>query len=114
MRFLADKNISYRLCALLDNAGHQAAHADQFSLGAAEDAVIMGQWRPHAHGLSWHGPTAGSALAYSWSRVLSTRCMRAGHTGHESRTRRGGLDQLGDVVDALGERGGLGAGVGQP
>ncbi|MGH3873430.1 MAG: DUF5615 family PIN-like protein [Pseudonocardiaceae bacterium] len=34
MRFLADKNISYRLCVLLDAAGHQAAHVDQFSLGA--------------------------------------------------------------------------------
>ena len=49
MRFLADKNISYRLCVLLDNAGHQAAHVDQFSLGAAEDAAIMdfarsGEW----------------------------------------------------------------------
>ncbi len=49
MRFLADKNISYRLCALLENAGHQAAHVDQFSLGAAEDAAILdfarsGEW----------------------------------------------------------------------
>ncbi|MGH3914121.1 MAG: DUF5615 family PIN-like protein [Pseudonocardiaceae bacterium] len=41
MRFLADKNISYRLCVLLDNAGYQAAHVDQFSLGAAEDAAIL-------------------------------------------------------------------------
>jgi predicted nuclease of predicted toxin-antitoxin system len=49
VRFLADKNISYRLCAVLDNAGHEAAHVDQFSLGAAEDAAILdfarsGEW----------------------------------------------------------------------
>lgn len=49
MRFLADKNISYRLCALLDSAGHESAHVDQFSLGAAEDAAILdfarsGEW----------------------------------------------------------------------
>lgn len=41
MRFLADKNISYRLCVLLDSADHRATHVDQFSPGAAEDAAIM-------------------------------------------------------------------------
>ncbi|MGQ0775892.1 MAG: DUF5615 family PIN-like protein [Pseudonocardiales bacterium] len=49
MRFLVDKNISCRLCALLDDAGHEAAHVDQFSLGAAEDVEIAdfarsGEW----------------------------------------------------------------------
>jgi predicted nuclease of predicted toxin-antitoxin system len=43
------QDISYRLCALLDNAGHQAVHVDQFSLGAAEDVAILdfarsGKW----------------------------------------------------------------------
>jgi predicted nuclease of predicted toxin-antitoxin system len=41
VRFLADKNIFYWLCALLDDAGHQAAHVNQFSLGAAKDAAIL-------------------------------------------------------------------------
>lgn len=41
MRFLVDKNISYRLCAFLANAGQEAAHVDRFSLGAAEDAAIL-------------------------------------------------------------------------
>ena len=49
MSFLADKNISHRLCAFLNNAGYEAAHVDQFSLGAAEDVAILdfarsGEW----------------------------------------------------------------------
>lgn len=41
MKFLVDKNTSFRLCRLLDDAGHEAKHVDDVGLGAALDDEIL-------------------------------------------------------------------------
>jgi predicted nuclease of predicted toxin-antitoxin system len=41
VKFLADQNISYRLCALLRAAGHEATHVGDLDLEQADDLVIL-------------------------------------------------------------------------
>ena len=41
MRFLVDKNISFRICGPLVAAGHDAVHVDEVGLGAAPDADVL-------------------------------------------------------------------------
>jgi predicted nuclease of predicted toxin-antitoxin system len=43
MKFLVDKNISFRICALLAAAGHDALHVDELGLGAAPDVDVLGR-----------------------------------------------------------------------
>ncbi len=40
MKFLVDKNISYRLCGFLVEAGYEACHVDDLSMDAAPDERI--------------------------------------------------------------------------
>ena len=41
MRLLLDKNLSYRLCAMLEEHGLDARHVDDLELGDADDEVIL-------------------------------------------------------------------------
>lgn len=41
MRFLIDKNVSFRVCAHLAAAGHEAVHVDALSMATADDAEIL-------------------------------------------------------------------------
>lgn len=48
MKFLIDKNVSYRICPHLEAAGHEAAHVDSLALAAAEDVEILEHARADA------------------------------------------------------------------
>lgn len=41
MRFLVDKNLSYRVAEFLREGGYDALHVDEVDLGAAEDIDIL-------------------------------------------------------------------------
>ena len=41
MRFLLDDNVSYRVCAQLKAAGHDAVHVGEIGLTSADDLVIL-------------------------------------------------------------------------
>jgi predicted nuclease of predicted toxin-antitoxin system len=41
MRFLLDDNVSYRVCAQLQAAGHDAVHVGEVGLRSADDLVIL-------------------------------------------------------------------------
>lgn len=41
MRFLVDKNLSYRVAGFLREGGYDATHVDEIDLGAAEDIDIL-------------------------------------------------------------------------
>jgi predicted nuclease of predicted toxin-antitoxin system len=41
MRFLVDKNVSFRICAPLIAAGHDAVHVDEVGLGSAPDLDVL-------------------------------------------------------------------------
>jgi predicted nuclease of predicted toxin-antitoxin system len=41
MRFLLDENVSYRVCAHLKEAGHDAVHVSEIGLTSTDDLVIL-------------------------------------------------------------------------
>ncbi len=41
MRFLLDENVSYRVCAHLKAAGHDAVHVGEIGLTSADDLMIL-------------------------------------------------------------------------
>lgn len=41
MKFLIDNNISHRICARLEAAGHEAVHVEALSMADADDAEIL-------------------------------------------------------------------------
>jgi predicted nuclease of predicted toxin-antitoxin system len=45
VRFLLDENISYRVCAHLKAAGHDAVHVDEIGLASTDDLVIAARAR---------------------------------------------------------------------
>lgn len=45
MRFLLDENLSRRVCAGLQAAGHDAVHVDDLGLAGAEDEAILARSR---------------------------------------------------------------------
>ena len=45
MRFPLDEHVSYRICADLKAAGHDAVHVDEIGLASADDLVIAARAR---------------------------------------------------------------------
>ncbi len=45
MRFLLDENVSYRVCAHLKAAGHDAVHVDEIGLASTDDLVVAARAR---------------------------------------------------------------------
>lgn len=45
MRFLLDENLSHRVCAELQAAGHDAVHVDDIGLASTDDDVILARAR---------------------------------------------------------------------
>ncbi|WP_339871871.1 DUF5615 family PIN-like protein [uncultured Brevundimonas sp.] len=45
MRFLLDQNLPVRLCALLQQQGHEALHVEVLGLGTATDAEVWAEAR---------------------------------------------------------------------
>lgn len=41
MKLLLDKNLSFRLCGMLETHGHDVVHVDDLDLGDADDDVIL-------------------------------------------------------------------------
>lgn len=63
MRFLLDKNISFRLCSSLDAHGHDAVHVDDLSLGDADDREILQRARQEERTLISSDTDFGALLA---------------------------------------------------
>jgi len=45
VRFLLDENVSYRVCAHLKAAGHDAVHVDEIGLAGTDDLVVAARAR---------------------------------------------------------------------
>jgi len=45
VRFLPDENVSYRVCAHLKAAGHDAVHVDEIGLASTDDLVVAARAR---------------------------------------------------------------------
>jgi predicted nuclease of predicted toxin-antitoxin system len=41
VKFLIDKNASFRICSVLEAAGHEAVHVDSLNMATAEDVDIL-------------------------------------------------------------------------
>jgi predicted nuclease of predicted toxin-antitoxin system len=64
VRFLLDNNVSYRLCPLLEAAGHEAVHVGSLSMAEAEDIDILEHARSTASVIISSDTDFGTLLAF--------------------------------------------------
>lgn len=102
MKFLIDQNRSPKLASLLNQAGHDAVHADEIGLGTADDDVLLERARAEDRVVVTGDTDFGALLALAHLTKPSVILFR-----QRSGWKRAGdqatliLDHLNDVVDDL-------------
>ena len=102
MKFLIDKNISYRICPYLEAAGHEAAHVDSLALAAADDIEILEHARADAAVIVSADTDFGTLLAAQRAALPSVILTREVSTMPAAELALLLLANLESVADALG------------